>query len=115
MKPRSSLVPFGTPGWCFIPEEVRKKRGAPKYLRAEPVLLVGYQHMYTTVFKCLTRHNTIVHSEQVCWDLEAPRGAFLTTAAGKAVSFECALLNLEVEPNAALKEFPAIVTLNEVR
>ena len=34
---------------------------------------------------------------------------------GKAVSFECALLNLEVEPNAALKEFPAIVTLNEVR
>ena len=34
---------------------------------------------------------------------------------GKAVPFECALLNLEVESNTALKEFPTIVTLNEVR
>ena len=76
--PRAGLVPFGQPGWCFIPTKLRQRRNAPKYERAEPVLMVGYQHMYTTVYRCLTRHNTIVHSEQVFWDMKAPLGVFLS-------------------------------------
>ena len=78
--PRPGLVPFGSAGWCFIPEGLRKRRGAPKYERAEPVLCIGYQHMYTVVYKCLTRHNTVVHSEQVAWNLKAPKGVFLSIA-----------------------------------
>jgi hypothetical protein len=31
-------------------------------------------HMYTDVYKCLTRHNTIIHTEQVVWDMKAPLG-----------------------------------------
>ena len=59
-----------------MPESLRRKRGAPKYARSEPVLLVGYQHMYTTVYKCLTAHGTIVRVEQVSWDLHANLGVF---------------------------------------
>ena len=70
--PRPGMVPFGTPGWAYVPVGMRKRRGAPKYERAEKVLCVGYQHMYTTVYKLLTQHNTIIHSEQVVWDTEAP-------------------------------------------
>ena len=38
--------------------------------------MVGYQHMYTSVYKCLTAHGTIIHTEQVSWDMEAPLGIF---------------------------------------
>ena len=85
---RPGLVPFGTAGFAFVPAEMRKRRGAPKYERSEPVLCVGYQHMYTVVYKCLTRHNTIIHSEQVRWDLDAPLGVFLSTEPGGPVSKE---------------------------
>ena len=83
--PRIGLVPFGTAGWCFIPGKLRQRRHAPKYERAEPVLCVGYQHMYTTVYRCLTRHNTVVHSEQVYWDLKQPLGVFLSVKTGPPV------------------------------
>ena len=63
----SHLVPFGMPGFAFVPKEVRARRGAPKYMRSEPVLMLGYQHVYSKVYKCLTRHNTIVHTSQVQW------------------------------------------------
>ena len=78
VSPRPGLVPFGCPGWAFVPESLRRKRGRPKYERAEPVLCVGYQHMYTRVYKCLTRHGSVIHSEQVNWDMEAPLGLFPT-------------------------------------
>ena len=71
------LVPFGTPGWAYVPKELREKRGAPKYQRSEPVLMIGYQHMYTHVYKCLTVHNTVIHTEQVKWDTKAPLGHML--------------------------------------
>ena len=100
--PRPGLVPFGAAGWCFIPENLRRRRGAPKYERAEPVLCVGYQHMYTVVYKLLTRHNTFVHSEQVYWDLRAPLGIFLTM---EDVSTEEARLNkLDVDLFAKTNE-----------
>jgi hypothetical protein len=71
------FVPFGCPGYAFIDEKLRKQRGAPKYLRAEPVLMVGYQHMYSNVFKCLTQHGSIIEVEKVHWDTSAPLGVFL--------------------------------------
>ena len=33
--------------------------------------------MYTYIYKCLTAHNTIIHSEQVDWDMDAPLGQML--------------------------------------
>ena len=33
--------------------------------------------MYTYVYTCLTAHNTIIHSEQVDWDMDAPLGHML--------------------------------------
>ena len=33
--------------------------------------------MYTYVYKCLTAHNTIIHSEQVDWDMDALLGQML--------------------------------------
>ncbi|MGA1173526.1 MAG: NADH-quinone oxidoreductase subunit D [Ilumatobacteraceae bacterium] len=60
-------MPWGCAGYAFVPEALRKARGAPKYLRTEPVLLIGYQHFYTNVYKMLTRHGTIIHGEQVVW------------------------------------------------
>ena len=48
------LVPWGQPGYAYIPAELRKARGAPKYLRAEPVLMLGYQFMYTDVYTFMT-------------------------------------------------------------
>ena len=71
------LVPWGCAGYAFVPEALRKARGAPKYLRTEPVLLIGYQHFYTNVYKMLTRHGTIIHGEQVVWDMDANLGEFL--------------------------------------
>ena len=58
------LVPWGTPGYAYVPKALRQARGTPIYRRTEPVLCYGYQHMYTYVYKCLTAHNTIIHSEQ---------------------------------------------------
>ena len=63
----SHMVPFAMPGHAYVPPEVRKRRGTPKYMRAEPVLMLGYQHVYSKVYKCLTRHNTIIHTSQVQW------------------------------------------------
>ena len=80
------LVPFLTAGWAYVPKELRQKRGAPKYRRSEPVLMIGYQHMYTTVYKCLTAHGTIIHTEQVSWDMEAPLGIFPDSGASKPAS-----------------------------
>ena len=70
------LVPFGTPGWAYVPKELRQKRKAPKYMRSEPVIMIGYQHMYTSVYKCLTAHGTVIRTEQVMWDMEAQLGVF---------------------------------------
>ena len=65
----SRLVPFGTAGYAFTDEQLRKARGAPKYLLAEPVIIMGYQHMYmhTETYECLTRHSSVrlfYYSEQ---------------------------------------------------
>ena len=68
------LVPWGTPGYAYVPKTLRQARGTPIYRRSEPVLCYGYQHMYTYVYKCLTAHNTIIHSEQVDWIMDAPLG-----------------------------------------
>ena len=62
----SRLVPFGTAGYAFTDEQLRKAQGAPKYLQAEPIVMMGYQHMYTEMYECLTRHNTTIHMKQVC-------------------------------------------------
>ena len=33
--------------------------------------------MYTHMYKCLTVHNTVIHTEQVKWDTKAPLGCML--------------------------------------
>ena len=73
------LVPWGQPGYAYVPEDLRKARGAPKYLRSEPILLIGYQFMYTNVYKVLTRHGTTIDTEQVTWCMDMPRGVFPPT------------------------------------
>ena len=89
------LVPWGQPGYAFIPEELRKSRGAPKYLRAEPVLLIGYQFMYTNVYKVLTRHGTTIDTEQVTWCMDAPRGIFPPVGGEKRVRNAYGRLSLD--------------------
>ena len=79
--PRPGCVPFGCPGWAYIPKQHRKKRGGGKHMRTEPILCIGYQHMYTRVYKCLTRRGTVIHTEQVSWDMDSPLGRFLATTA----------------------------------
>jgi hypothetical protein len=82
-KPRHCrMVPWGTPGYAYVPKAQRRARGAPAYQRAEPVLLIEYQFMYTHVYGCLTQHNTIIHTEQVWWDMTAPLGVFLPSGNG---------------------------------
>ena len=71
------LVRFGAAGYAYVDKNLRQSRGTPAYIRAEPVLLVGYQNMYTHVYQCLTRHGTKIFCEQVRWDLEAPLGQML--------------------------------------
>ena len=39
-------VPFGTAGRAHVSPALRSKRGAPKYKWTEPVICLGYQHMY---------------------------------------------------------------------
>ena len=86
------LVPFGTPGYAFVPEEVRRQRGWGKSVRSEPVLMLGYMSMYSRVYKCLTAHGTIIHSEKVQWHLKAPKGILLEREA--AVGNKALLLPL---------------------
>ena len=70
------LVPFGSPGWAYIPESLRQQRGDPKYKKAEPVLMLGYSHMYTREYKLLTTDGSIIRREQVKWDLSKDCGVF---------------------------------------
>ena len=78
-KPRlENAVPFGTSGYAFVPEAVRKRRGWGKSVRSEPVLMLGYQHMYSRVYRCLTERGTIIHCTKVRWNTAAQRGVFLT-------------------------------------
>ena len=78
-KPRlDNAVPFGTSGYAFVPEAVRKRRGWGKSVRSEPVLMLGYQNMYSRVYRCLTERGTIIHSPRVKWDIKASLGVFLS-------------------------------------
>ena len=69
-------VPFGTPGYAFVPEEVRESRTGAKQYRAEPVLCLGFRSMYSTVYRCRTTRGSDIFVEQVEWDLDAPLGIF---------------------------------------
>ena len=69
-------VPFGCAGYAYTSEKLRARRGAPKYLRAEPIVCLGYKHMYSNVYKCLTRHGSTIEVEKVEWDMSAPLGVF---------------------------------------
>ena len=80
------LVPFGSAGYAFVPEELRRERGWGKSVRSEPVLMLGYQHMYSRVYKCLTMHGTIVHTEKVQWHLKQQKGVFLLREASAGVA-----------------------------
>ena len=51
---------------------------APKYERTEPVLCLGYQHVYSDVYRCLTKHGNVIHTKQVVWDFEDPLGVWLS-------------------------------------
>ena len=75
------VVPFGTAGMVHVRPVLRAKRGAPKYTRSEPVLCLGYQHIYSDVCRCLTKHGTVIHTKQVVWDLEAPLGLWINETA----------------------------------
>ena len=46
-------------------------------MKSEPVLMLGYQHMYSDAFRCLTTRGTIIHTVRVNWHLQAPLGIFL--------------------------------------
>ena len=77
-------VPFGTAGRAHVSPALRAKRGAPKYERTEPVICLGYQHIYSDVYRCLTRHGTIIHSKQVVWDIDAPLGVWIDDRPARA-------------------------------
>ena len=77
-KPRlEGHVAFGTPGYAFVPPEVRKRRKWGKSVRSEPVLMLGYQNIYSRVYRCLTERGTIIHSQQVQWNVQSQLGVFL--------------------------------------
>ena len=80
----SRLVPWGTAGYMYIPEQLRQAWGAPKYQRSEPVLMLGNQNLYTNVYKCLMQHNTIINTEQVLWDVDAPKGEYFAKRKSKS-------------------------------
>ena len=99
------LVPWGTSGCAYVPKPLRPARGAPIYRRTEPVLCYGYQHTYTYVYKCLTAHNTIIHSEQVDWDMDAPLGQMLESIdlakeSGKPTSARLAIDDMHIDSAA---------------
>ena len=78
VKPKlTRFVQFGAPGYAFVPKEVRARRGWSKTMKSEPVLMLGYQHMYSNVFRCLTTRGTIIHTVRVSWHLQSPLGIFL--------------------------------------
>ena len=64
-------VPFGTAGMAHVSPVLHAEEGMPKYAWFEPVLCLGYQHIYSDVYQCLTRNWTVIHTKQVVWDLEA--------------------------------------------
>ena len=66
---------------AHVSPALRAKRGARKYARSEPVLCLGYQHIYSDVYRCLTRHGTVIHTKQVVWDVEAPLGVWIDETA----------------------------------
>ena len=70
-------VPFGTAGYAFVHPDVRKARGWSKSVRSEPVLMLGYQHMYSRTYKCLTERGSIIHVDKVRWCPQEPLGVFL--------------------------------------
>ena len=82
------VPPWGTPSYAYVPADLRKARGAPKYALAKPMLLVGFQDMYSSVYKCLTQHRSTVHVEQVDWAMGEPLGVMLPDLHGKAVPAE---------------------------
>ena len=78
VKPRlDRAVPFDTPGYAFVHPDVRKARGWIKSVRSEPVLMLGYQHMYARTYKCLTERGSIMHLDKVRWCPQEPLGMFL--------------------------------------
>ena len=46
-------------------------------MKSEPVLMLGYQHMYSNVFRCLTTRGNMIHTVSVSWHLQSPLGIFL--------------------------------------
>ena len=73
---KGGLVPFGTAGYAWIPESLRSSRGG-KHVTAEPVLCLGWQEMYSKVYKVLTPLGTVRHTSKVTWHHDQPLGKFL--------------------------------------
>ena len=67
----------GTPGYAYVHPDVRKAQGWSKSVRSEPVLMLGYQHMYSRMYKCLIEHGSISHVNKVRWSPQEPLGVFL--------------------------------------
>ena len=58
--------------------------------------------MYTYVYKFLTAHNTIIHSKQVDWDMDAPLGQMLESIdlakeSGKPTSARLAIDDVHID------------------
>ena len=73
---KGGLVPFGTAGYAWVPESLRSSRGG-KHVTAGPVLCLGWQDMYSKVYKVLTPHGTVRHTSKVTWHHDQPLGRFL--------------------------------------
>jgi hypothetical protein len=91
------ILPWGTLGYAYVPADLRKARGRPKYMRAEPILLVAFQDVYSNVYKALTQHRSIMHVEQVEWAMDEPLGVMLPDLHGKAVPVKYKRLPLDTE------------------
>ena len=61
------------------------------------MLCYSYQHMCTHVYKCLAAHNTIIHSEQEEWEMNAPLGHMLESIDLAKESNRTTAHRLEVE------------------
>ena len=78
VKPRlDRAVPFSTAGYAFVHPDVHRARGWSKSVRSEPVLMLGYQNMYSRTYKCLTERGSIIHVDKVRWCPQEPLGVFL--------------------------------------
>ena len=73
---KGGLVPFGTAGYVWVPESLRGSRGG-KHVTAEPVLCLGWQDMYSNVYKVLTLLGTVQHTSKVTWHHDQLLGKFL--------------------------------------